>query len=516
MTGTSLTPWYHDIAELDAIDAGPGVTHDQATVIMGTFRDLMLTWKTEDRGNWQPTAAGLSMNNFRHTVVDAAAPQRQSMARYDLHIDTTHPAIPLEREAYRGGWVEAFWQGTITKLAPARDGSKTLSIIPYPGPFHLLDVRSLYPHVMRGGLYPVERVRKVTGCHPGELADLLPAFSAVAEVLIDSASATYPCTIGNRQIMANGTFWTVLCGDELAQALSRRHVIDVRNAWLYRTAPLFRDWVDYWWQARSAAEKAGDMSSADLAKMIMNSLHGKFAQRPSRWRPSPNTVALKRWGKWWAIDADRGTEIQYKAIAGIVFEPHEGDEPSHTFPAISAMIAANARQYMRGVIESAGRSNVYYIGTDCLIVSDKGLGCLTASGMVDRQQMGKLAIKHVSNNLTINGCNDWSMDEHRCLSGPFATAVGDDVAGWVAKMYLRYRSTTGQQPDGLQWYVSVPSGPNKAMPKGLVLPSGWVEPHRLELSDRARLLAPAEIRRAMRSAADPDLFGLPSHQDGEE
>ncbi|NBS69988.1 hypothetical protein EBT31_13895, partial [bacterium] len=109
-----------------------------------------------------------------------------------------------------------------------------------------------------------------------QLRRLAAAKGVIAEVYLETPSVPFVCRHENAVKYAIGKFWTVLCGDELGRALKEDLVRDVGRMAVYQIGPLFSDYVRHWYKAREKAKASGKPHEDLLAKMMMNSLYGKF------------------------------------------------------------------------------------------------------------------------------------------------------------------------------------------------------------------------------------------------
>lgn len=419
--------------------------------------------RREGIGNWRVSAAGLSMQSFRHLVMDHRAERIRGMKRFSILIDNNFPLLDMERSAYLGGRIEAFRIGAAS------------------GEFYRVDVASMYPAIMRNGCFPVKRLAHSTDPDAAwKLVRRCPQECA-AVVRIDSKAERFPLRAGKRQIHASGQFWTTLCGPELARAVAGLMVRDVDSAIRYECVPLFREWVDYWWKQRQRANKEGRTMDAQFCKLIMNSLHGKFAQHGIAWSPTSEIEPFTkdgqslRWGHWLAHDMDRRETVMARSFAGSVQVKREGPLPEHYFPAISAFITAGAREHMRKLIELCPDQSVFYLAVDALIVDARALECLKREGEVARDRLGKLKVEGPFSEIEIvsQGCyrlgNKWTACGHfgRARTNEKGEYIADD---WTTDSPFDPRHSPVVVIDKRK--VDKP----QSRPKGKCGPDGWVKP----------------------------------------
>jgi hypothetical protein len=153
---------------------------------------------------------------------------------------------------------------------------------------------------------------------------------------------------------ALGKFWTVLCGDELGRALSEGLIENVGRMSVYNIAPIFRDFVKYWYGQRERA-RVGKIPHLDrLAKMMLNSLYGKFAQRSPKWLDTPDICPDIDYGEFWHYGVNDAKPKVYRSFAGNVQQRIESVDGNNSFCAVSSFVTANAREYMRSIREKNG------------------------------------------------------------------------------------------------------------------------------------------------------------------
>lgn len=493
----TMVNYTHDNANHfhDELDRPELFERERSEIIRKVFLRLLLAWKRADMGNWKPTAASLSMTSFRHLVCDARQPKVKGLERFNILIDKDHPAIPLEREAYRGGRVEAFYIGYIGPCVPMDTLSHPSLHMRPEGPVYLLDIRSMYPRIMSEMLYPCERVGKPHTENVNDTRLLMRTHEAVAEVLINSWQDTYPLTYEGRQIHACGRFWTVLCGDELRRALANKHVESMGLTQWYRTAPLFHEWAKLLMDMRTQCTLQGDKGMSDLCKLLANSLHGKFAQKPQRWELDPETPVRRRWGRWYEVDADTKKSESFRAIAGIVQRMTDGTESEHTFPAISACIAANAREWLRTLILLCPPKSVLYVATDSLLVTREGYLALTSRENQRIVGKDRLALKDQGEYAEVKGQGYYTIEDREVISGPFANAIDTGSGTYTTQLWSQAASIIAHGPNAMITASETAFVEPESRPKGVIHEDGWITPLQLVPTPEVFQLTPREQRK---------------------
>jgi hypothetical protein len=455
-------PWDQDAAWLDYCA--------RDCEILETSVLKLLHWhRTQDLGVFKPTAAGLAMHAFKH---------RFHSRRIVLHDEET--VRQQEREVYYAGELATFYLGPIRRGDRGIDGSlfdKYRETAPRPtGPLHQLDVNSLFPACMADGFYPVRllRWRDQPEYRHRDSPDLDQGFAA--RVLIDSTDQTYPARGKGRTYHCLGKFWTSLCGPELARAVRAGHIQAVDWWAEYELDQPFCGFVEHFWGERQRFRVAGDQASAELCKLILNSLYGKFAQHAYEWLNVPGELALSPWSHWTAVDIANKTIKEYRAIGGLTqLRQRAGDHPQ-AFIAISAWVTATARERMRRLREICGYHHVYYQAVDSLYVSPLGLERLQAAGEVNQDALGKLRLEYTADEADFLGCGYYRIGDRRVLSSIRKTARLIDSEVYEQDQFERLATAFASPPLGGVSVKRVVKQVKPVEPLGGVTENGWVKP----------------------------------------
>lgn len=295
------------------------------------------------------------------------------------------------------------------------------------GPIYSLDVSSLYPSVMRDNVFPYTVVGKRIGGTWKVQFPQVDLETVAAEVFIRDYSDAWPCKTDGSTRFVRGTFTTWLAGPELAEAVAKGVVLGWRSAIVYRTANLFRDFVDDLWGERMAARNQGDKVRDAFAKLLLNSLFGKFGQRGGDLVQRTDFYAGVDWGRWTTKSAGSGKRRSFLVMAGIPWEEVPKKELRRSFPAISAWVTAWGRRRMRTLRRLAGGHNVVYQGVDALLVTEEGKNRLNQAGEVAENRLGKLREQGSAPSCTIRGWGDYELGPKRVVQGikPDAVKLSD-------------------------------------------------------------------------------------------
>lgn len=332
-----------------------------------------------------------------------------------------HKALMLERSCYQGGLVNNFVVG--------KPKAKTI--------FHL-DVNSLYPSCMTGPL-PCKFVGDVSNIKPRDFLTKLGDNEACAWVLLESRKNTYPKRVGSRLCEVMGRVECYLCGIELRKAMECGDVKHIVYASIYETAPIFQSYVAYFWNERVKAKREGNAVNNIFAKLLMNSLYGRFAMRGRTYvswlidvlrdayheegKEVPAAYLKKGWmppnicnaGKWRPLGLSHSLSLRY--VKGELEVELSTGEHTQSFVAVSAFITSLARHKLRSLIDIAGKDQVYYCDTDSLFCSEIAYARLKAAGEVDSEELGKLKLEGSAKHAVFYGPKDYEFGDKITLKG---------------------------------------------------------------------------------------------------
>lgn len=326
------------------------------------FREFV---REHNLGVMQPTLASQALTAYRHRFMPC-----------QILIHTKEEALELERESYHGGRTEAFWYG------------------PYYGKLYKFDINSMYPSIMRDN----ELSARYVGYFPSYKRHLWAAakrdYNRVAECWISTETPVYGIVRDQRLIFPVGRFKATLAEPELVYALDHDHVEKIGRWAIYERENLFREFVDYFYNVRQEYQKAGNDAFAFMAKILMNSLYGKFGQAGRIWIETDEYIWTE--GQEGVLQIDEETPpIRLRNRLGRTQMLQVETESHSSAPAIAAEITSHARLLLWRLIEQAGRENVVYVDTDSLVVSEAGY--LALGTAIDSKILGKLKLEGESN-----------------------------------------------------------------------------------------------------------------------
>jgi len=328
-----------------------------------------------DLGGFAHTLAGQALRAYRHRFMP-----------FQILIDNNEKATFTSREAYYGGRTECFRLGYI---------SESLT---------LLDVNSMYPSKMQRHLFPHHCVGYDKRPTIKSLQYYLKDRAVCSKVTLRTSEACYPKRNKDKLIFPIGEFTTFLSTPELKYALEQGHIVKVHDCAIYEQQPIFKDFIEYFYNERIKASAKGDTTSSNLFKIMMNSLYGKFGQRGIVWEANEQTDDLSA-KTWTEFIPETGEKIKYRQLGGLVQEQIREQESRESFPAIAAHVTAYARMSLWSFIKQAGHKNVYYTDTDSLLVNEQGLYRLSKE--IDNKTLGKLKLEDKYIDAEIFGNKDY-------------------------------------------------------------------------------------------------------------
>lgn len=441
------------LAKLDRPEVWTGADSDDAygkrdvEIIMRATLQWWSFLREHDLGGAAPTLAAQSLTAFRHKYLDVR-----------ILCDGSETALRMARDAYHGGRTECWRLGRLR------------------GTWALLDIRSMYPYVMREARYPTILRSVYKRVTDSELKVWTQTACVVAECELDTDEPVYPFRADGRLIFPVGRFRATLSTPELVYALRAGHVQRVDRVAVYDAASVFRSFVDDIYALRVGRRDQGDETGAYFLKILMNSLYGKFGQvlrRDVHVGPAPDLQPRT----WIELDHETGEARRMRAFAGQLHRLESGGESWWSHPAIAAHVTAYARLHLWRIIRAAGTRSVAYMDTDSVLVDGRGASKLRSRWVGDA--LGMLQVEGVYDSVELHGPKDYRMGSKRRTKGvrPSADWIAPDTVEQELWHGLRGLIQAGD--------VSSPRVERRTKTlkrryvKGRVLPGGRVRPWRL-------------------------------------
>lgn len=406
-------PRYRHLIDLEEL--GRYCARD-AEVVMKALQMWVSFCRDHDLGSFAATQAGQSLNAFRHRFMT-----------HDIYIHNTRRALELEREAYLGARTEAFRLGV------------------FKGSFHVLDVNSLYPFVMKKFPFPTRLrgvLKEVSIDEYQEIRKDKCLVVARADLQVEQeAQRVAPHRYQDRLVYPTGRFSSVLTSPELDEAITAGIVERLSDVAVYDAEPLFKSYVDTFYRLRRKYHDAGNLVWYEIVKVFLNSLYGKFGQYNYQWDNVDTSLNLPT-GVHTIYDVEKDSRETYRSLGGVVARRStRREEPWTSFPAIAAHVTAYARRHITQLRARAGVSHVWYMDTDSLFVDDAGLVAL--QGLVS-DRLGDLKIECTATSLTIRGLKDYEIGTKKKTKGIRRDAI---ISGMAARQ-VQFRGIAGAMRAG--------------------------------------------------------------------
>lgn len=437
----------------------------------------LTTWvKENDLGQFRSTVASQAWHAFRHWAGDM------------LPFVHDEPAISAhEREGNHGGRCEMFFQGTVRQCPMdvethfGEKGGYGPEIVDED--IYVLDVRSMYPSVMRDNRYPKMLVGDRTGMSTSELKRIVDDWGAMSRVKINTRRAGYPCRTDRGVIYPIGEFWTTLATPELRYALDNHDIDEVGYTTVYKMDELFTGFVDRMYSLRDQSDKDGSKVWSDLCKILLNSLHGKFGQRSGGWKDLPGEVPKDRWAEWFNLDMTTGNHKRMRSIGDHVQVKEEQGEHKDAIVSIPAHVSSYARVLMRHMMDDLPPRTLLYTDTDSLHVLEEGYRALVEKGWVDDRQIGMLEVKKIVKHVEYRGAKAYRIGDEFKVSGVPGSGEKVDRWTWKHEDWEGISTIIAQGPKQDIRVKEVLTSLSGAYMKGAVGEDGWVKPFVMKMEE---------------------------------
>jgi hypothetical protein len=337
-------------------------------------------------GNFSLSRASQSMAAFRHRFM-----------KTPILVHTEKDVQELEGRAYFGGRTEAFFIGKV-------EG----------GPFVHLDVNSLYPFIMKAYGLPTALNDVFSGISVDDCVGLLSNYEAVAHVEIETDTPLYAVRDGEKVIFPIGRFDAYVCTEGLRQAIMRGHLCRVHKLAAYRFDHAFSPYVDYFYAMRQESKASGDKVTERNAKLMLNSLYGKFAQKRPAMTERQECPAADYFREE-AYDLDAKQNLITTRMLGVQTVQAGEEYAPGSCVAIPAHVTEFGRMLLWSIIEGIGPERVIYCDTDSVIIRESDLPRVKYP--IDPGVLGALKMEDRYTDLEIIGAKDYRTDHTRKLKG---------------------------------------------------------------------------------------------------
>lgn len=413
-------------------------------VIKRTMLEYLGFIREHDLGNFQPTLPAQAFAAYRHRWM----PRR-------ILIHDSEDALRVERDAYCGGRVECFRLGQIEEHLT------------------LLDVHSLYPAMMSWHAMPRELLGIWQALSLEQLREVMRHCGAISWVQVETPTPDYPVRHRGRLVFPVGRFWTALATPELVWALARGHVLTVGKGAYYKMHNLFSGYVDAFYALRQQYKAVGNGPYEMMAKLMLNSLYGKFGQLSRKWEDAGEAEG-EEVGEWQVQDGPGGEFRRYRVRLGRWERRVKGEEAENSAPAIAAHVTSAGRLSLLTLMQRAGRENVYYVDTDSLLVNRVGRKRLET--LIDPSCLGSLKLEYECDEAVIYGNKHYRLGTRLKRKGIRQNARQQGDGTWLQEHFVSWDQMLARGLDGEIEVQTVQKRMDPGYRKGVLQASGRVLP----------------------------------------
>lgn len=402
-----------------------------------------------DAGNFHLTLGSQALAIYRHRYME-----------HPIYIHGDESVDRLERKAALGALYQPFFAGQSR-----------------PGRYYYLDTNAMYPWCMRSFPVPWRLVSHGGALPVGTLSRMLESKLAVATVELETDHAHYPCKVDGRTLFPVGRFTATLTTPDLRHALEHGRIRRVLEYATYDGARLFDRFVDELWKRRQECLAKGDITGAALTKAWMVALYGVWGAWRFEHLLEVADPGLQD-GSGELYDTRTQEQRHWVALGGKMFSERRAGATVNGFPAIMAHIAAWGRQRMWALVANAGREHVYFCLSDGLIVDQTGYEHLT--GEIRPRTLGKLREKRSAAMIEVRSDTEIILGDHSWTPGVPAWAFPVDDGVLIADLEPHTLDGLAGADPGTFTHLGRTLTLERAIHSGVVSPSGWIDPIRLE------------------------------------
>lgn len=330
-------------------------------ITLEALRQAMDWWDQRALGHWSSTGPRTGWNAYRHMcipgkgrmVVEQRGPGTESWITHGHGypvIDPNPDARAFERTALYQGRREAWRLGTLPE-----------------GTYAELDFRHAYLSVAQNQPLPCRRGMAFDSleCSSRYVDD--PNLSIIANVTVRTPVPRYPLRGKAGITYPVGTFSTVLCGPEIAEARRRGELVAIGKGYYYRLSWHMQPWAD-----AMAAVIDGQLDDVPPAALLMckawsRTVFGVWAARRSN-TIIEGTSPEPGWHAEHGIDTQTGAKCTVLNMAGKWLYILRDQESDDSFPAVLAWVQSHVRVALGAVIDQVPNWRMVSCSTDAVLV----------------------------------------------------------------------------------------------------------------------------------------------------
>jgi hypothetical protein len=308
-------------------------------ITAAALEQLLDWWDRNRLGCWSLTGAATGWNAYRH--------RRETS---QVTIDPDPDGRAFERRAINAGRREVWRTGELPRSRYVEIDLERA---------HLTAARCFLLPQRRGNAFgpiPLDDVR--LRAHQ---------YAPIAEVTVSTETPRYPLVAGGRTWYPVGTFRTILCGPEIAEAQRRGELVAVHRGIIYRNGATMTRWA-HW----VAAMLDGNVD--DVPPMAMLAAKSWSRRVPGKWatRTSQTLETLPSIEQGWRIErgvhhpsGHRCTMLHLGGSMEVLLQDQEADD---SFPAVLAWVQSLTRVAISRLVDHFGDARMVSVNTDGIIV----------------------------------------------------------------------------------------------------------------------------------------------------
>lgn len=234
--------------------------------------------------------------------------------------------------------------------------------------FSVLDINSAYPYAMlfahAYGTDFVESAHEVLEHDRGPAFFRIRARSLGAYPYREKSGLTFPDDGETREFFITG--WELQAAEDTGTAGDPEILSVIYHSCLQD----FREYIEHFYQQRMTAKATGDKAGDLFAKLLMNSLYGKFGANPENYG---NFCIMPPGDIEDLLDPDNSYNLSGELGPWLLAERElDDDEMRYYNVATAASITGYVRAYLWRAICKTGLENMLYCDTDSIATSDTG------------------------------------------------------------------------------------------------------------------------------------------------
>jgi hypothetical protein len=300
---------------------------------------LLDWWDRNKLGCWSLTGAATGWNAYRHHRYQAP-----------VVIDPEPAGRAFERRAINAGRREVWRVGVQPKAR-----------------YIELDLERAHLTAARHLWLPSKRSKAFGPIGLDDYRLHAAHFAPIAEVTVTTETPRYPLVAGRRTWYPVGTFRTILCGPEIAEAMARGELVAVHRGIMYRRGPTMTIWAQWIADILDGRIEDAPPMAVLAAKAWSRRVPGKWATRTTT-----TLATIEGAGSGWSLERGIHHPSEQRCalltVAGTTEMLLQDQDSDDCFPAVLAWIQSATRVAVSRLIDHFGPERMVSCNTDGIIV----------------------------------------------------------------------------------------------------------------------------------------------------